>query len=468
MPHRTLDEYLKQTTPTTTKQYATEPKYRITGFYKETHFQETPIGKIPKEWKIMKLKQLSSAIYYGVTAKAVDYNTGLRMLRTTDIKDYKTDWDSLPYCEITSKVNDIKKYLLREGDLIVARAGTVGVSVLVERDFNDAVFGSYLIKVKPIRKLVYPKFLHYYFQSKSYWSHISKAQGSTLKNINLGILRSLSVPLPPLEEQWGVAEVLSSVDEAIEATERLIGRLERLKRGLMQELLTKGIGHREYKQTSIGKIPKQWKIVRLGEVADLFQYGLSVKMYDTGKYPIVKMDSIINGEVKPINIKYVNINEKTFRKYKLEKGDILINRTNSYELVGRTGIFLLNGDYVFASYLIRIRPKKHLVNPRFLTYYLIFSNDRLRQIAARAVSQANINATNLKKFKMALPPLKEQEIITNVLLSYDEWIKLEEKRKEKLERLKRGLMDLLLTGRVRVRIEKLGESEDGSNPGRGG
>ncbi|MEB3786629.1 MAG: restriction endonuclease subunit S, partial [Desulfurococcales archaeon] len=467
MPHRTLDEYLKQTTPIITKQHATKPKYRLTGFYKETRFQETPIGKISKEWKIVKLYEISDKIKAGGTprvSKKEYWNGNIPFVKIEDLTASGKYLYSTKTFITELGLEKSNAWIVPEESLLLAMYGSMGEVAInkIKVATNQAILG-----IIPRRGVTHVEYLYYwvlYFKPR--WRIYAK--WTTQPNLTAEIVKNSYVPLPPLEEQWGVAEVLSSVDEAIEATERLIEKLERLKRGLMQELLTKGIGHREYKQTSIGKIPKQWKIVRLGEVADLFQYGLSVKMYDTGKYPIVKMDSIINGEVKPINIKYVNINEKTFRKYKLEKGDILINRTNSYELVGRTGIFLLNGDYVFASYLIRIRPKKHLVNPRFLTYYLIFSNDRLRQIAARAVSQANINATNLKKFKMALPPLKEQEIITNVLLSYDEWIKLEEKRKEKLERLKRGLMDLLLTGRVRVRIEKLGESEDGSNPGRGG
>jgi len=141
-----------------------------------------------------------------------------------------------------------------------------------------------------------------------------------------------------------------------------------------------------------------------GDVIELCQYGLSVKMSDQGKYPIVKMDDIVNGYVTEENIKYVDLDEETYRNFRLEKGDILFNRTNSYELVGRTGIFMLDGDYVFASYLIRLRPKYDIIDAYFLTFYLIFSNDRIRQLATRAVHQANINATNLQKVKLPLPP----------------------------------------------------------------
>jgi type I restriction enzyme S subunit len=221
----------------------------------------------------------------------------------------------------------------------------------------------------------------------------------------------------------------------------------------MQELLTKGIGHKEFKDTEIGKIPEDWEVKKLGEVITLCQYGLSSKMSQTGKYPIIKMDDIVNGNVVPDKVKYINLDKKTFENFRLEKGDILFNRTNSYELVGRTGIFLLDGEYVFASYLIRLRPKGEVADSFYLTSYLIFSNEKLRRLATRAVHQANINATTLQKVMVLIPPLPEQQKIAEILSAVDERLELLRNRKERLKRTKKGLMDDLLTGRKRVRLE---------------
>ena len=423
-------------------------------FYKEVDFQDTPLGQVPKDWQVSQLgdDRVCEDIFYGITAKATDQNTGLRMLRTTDIKNYSADWSKLPFCEITENRNAVDKYILKKGDIIIARAGTVGVSVLVDRDFDDVIFGSYLIKVK-LKPTIIPEFAHYFLQSNLYWKHIQKAQGSTLKNINLPILKELFLPVPPLEEQRAVAGVLGVVDSVIAKTDEVIAKTERLKKGLMQTLLTRGIGHKEFKETEIGKIPKTWQVVRLGEILELCQYGLSVKFGETGKYRILKMDDIVDGVVIPNNAKYVDLDEKTFENFRLEKGDILFNRTNSYELVGRTGIFLLDGDYVFASYLIRLRPKKDVIDPRFLTYYMIFSNNRLKLLATRAVHQANINATNLQRFTIPLPPLSEQKQITDILTKLDKKLEFERNEKVRFERIKRGLMDLLLTGKIRVKVD---------------
>jgi type I restriction enzyme S subunit len=149
-------------------------------FYNETEFQDTPIGQAPKDWQVLKLgdDEICEDIFYGITAKATEQNTGLRMLRTTDIKNYSADWDKLPFCEVTENRSALDKYILKRGDIIIARAGTVGVSVLVNRDFTDVIFGSYLIKVR-LKSSIIPEFAHYFLQSNLYWKHIQKAQGST-------------------------------------------------------------------------------------------------------------------------------------------------------------------------------------------------------------------------------------------------------------------------------------------------
>jgi type I restriction enzyme S subunit len=260
------------------------------------------------------------------------------------------------------------------------------------------------------------------------------------------------IPLPPQEERRTIAEILSVVDSVIAKTDEVIAKTERLKKGLMQTLLTRGIGHKEFKETEIGRIPKEWEVVKLGDILEICQYGLSIPMDEKGKYPIIRMDELVNGYVVPEIAKYVDLDEKTFRNFRLEKGDILFNRTNAPDLVGRTGIFLLEGDYVFASYLIRLRPKHKMFDPRFLTFYLIFSEDRLRQLATRAVHQANINATNLKKFKVPVPPFLEQQKIAEILSAVDKKLELERNEKVRLEHIKRGLMNLLLTGRIRVKV----------------
>ena len=128
------------------------------------------------------------------------------------------------------------------------------------------------------------------------------SKGSTQKAVSNSEINSVRIPVPPLVEQWGIVEVLGTVDECIRLTEAVIEGAEELKQGLMQQLLTRGIGHTEYKETQLGVIPDTWRILKLGKVLKLCQYGLSYPMFDEGKYPIFRMNNFDNGIINDKDI----------------------------------------------------------------------------------------------------------------------------------------------------------------------
>ena len=148
------------------------------------------------------------------------------------------------------------------------------------------------------------------------------------------------------------------------------------------------------------------------------EYGLSIAMNTEGKgYGILRMDNLQGGFAFDDDLKYAPINEKVFDKYKLQKDDFLFNRVNSEEFVGRTGIYKLSGNHVFASYLVRCQTKENELLPDYLN---IFLNTKygilsIRRMSRRAVNQANVNAQELKAIKIPLPPLRFQEEIRNLL-----------------------------------------------------
>ncbi|NJE13785.1 restriction endonuclease subunit S [Thermococcus sp. LS2] len=418
----------------------------------KTKLKKTPIGEIPEDWEVVRLKDVAKEILTGATPlrsrREFWENGTIPWLTNEEVMDGKINYiydTSEKITELALKKTNVK--LIPPDSVILSLTASVGkvainkIPITTNQQFNSFVLN---------KKKVFPEFLAYYFIFAK--KRIELLGGTTtFKFISKSKISNFLLPLPPLPEQRKIAEILRTVDEAIEKTDLAIEKTERLKRGLMTRLLTRGIGHERFKKTELGEIPEEWRVVRLGDVASSFQYGLSTKLKDSGRYPVIKMDSILNGKVLPINLKYTDLDEITFRKYKLEKGDVLINRTNSYELVGRTGVFMLEGDYVFASYLIRLKPNLNVVDPMFLTLYLIFAGNRLRQLATRAVSQANINASNLKKFKIPLPPLSEQKQIAEILMTVDRKLELLRQRRERLERVKKGLMKDLLTGRRRVK-----------------
>ena len=222
----------------------------------------------------------------------------------------------------------------------------------------------------------------------------------------------------------------------------------------MQRLLTKGIGHTKFKKSDIGQIPEKWAVCSLGDVLDICQYGLSLILSERGHYPIFRMNNIENGYMVTNKMKFIDLDRETFEHYRLEKGDLLFNRTNSADLVGKIGLFLLDGEYTFASYLIRLRPKTEIMNSHFLNFYLNtqFMQDKLRNVATPGVSQVNINAVNLKSVSIPVPIMEEQERIVSTLKSLDKRKQSEINLKVMLSNLKKGLMQKLMTGKLRVKV----------------
>ncbi len=206
------------------------------------------------------------------------------------------------------------------------------------------------------------------------------------------------------------------------------------------------------KETEIGLIPEKWDIAEVEKVIRGTQYGLSLRGNQQGRYPILRMNNLIDGQVDTSHLQYVDLDEDNFRKFQLNKGDILFNRTNSFELVGKTALFDLGGDFVFASYLIRVVPDIIQLVSEYLNYYFDWNTTqiRLKVLASRGVSQSNINATKLRDFLIPLPPLLIQQKIAEILSVVDKKIKAEENKKKALEELFKSLLNNLMTAKIRV------------------
>jgi len=317
-------------------------------------------------------------------------------------------------------------------------------------------------EVFPLRALpgLLPEFLALYLLLPDVRNSLAaKMQGATgRQRLPRDALDALPLPLPPLWEQRAIADVLGTVQGAIEATERVIAAARELKRSLMRHLFTYGpvpLAEAErvrLKETEIGPLPEHWQTHRLGGVTEAMQYGLSQRGKAWGAYAILRMNNLSGGQVRASDLQYVDLDHTSFLKFRLRSGDILFNRTNSYELVGKTALFDLPGDYVFASYLIRVVVDRSRMYPPFLSYYMNMegTQGRLKSLSTRGVSQSNISATKLRSFAVPLPSLSEQERIADALRVVDAKIAAEDKRRAALEALFRSLLRELMTGRVRV------------------
>ncbi|MGH7800979.1 MAG: restriction endonuclease subunit S [Thermodesulfobacteriota bacterium] len=428
---------------------------------KMTHFKQTKIGKIPKEWEVVSLGEIGE-LQYGYTSSAMNKNTGIKLLRITDIKDDgQVDWQRVPYCEV--KNNDFEKYSLAVGDILFARIGaTTGKTTYVDRELKG-VFASYLIRFKPLNQNLNPKFLYYYSQSNPYWTQVHKnKEGQLKKGLNAKILATLKLPLPPLSEQKKIAEILSTVDKAVEKVDEAIEKTQRLKKGLMQELLTGrrntvdgGQGRREFKQTEIGRVPREWEVRK---VIDLF-------IVETGTTPSTKQReywgngkiswitptdlSKLNGKIKIGNSKR-KITKKALEASNLipmSKGSIIISTRAPVGYVA-----VLEEAATFNQGCKGLIPKDlSKIFSEFYCYYLLSKEQRLQNLSSGSTFK-ELSKVGLENFHIPLPPLPEQKKIAEILSTVDKRLELLRKKKEKLERVKKGLMNELLSGRKRVKV----------------
>jgi len=271
------------------------------------------------------------------------------------------------------------------------------------------------------------------------------------------------LPLPPLPEQKAIAYVLRTVQEAKEATEKVISSLQELKKSLMKHLFTygavpvEGIDKVELKDTEIGKIPAHWKVVRLGDVAKI-KYGYRTKIPKVSEpdgIPIISMADITSeGQILWDSIRRIKVNQAIIQKHQLDDGEVLFNWRNSPEHIGKTAIFkkISSGPYICASFILRIKTNEKYLNNIFLHYQIMFMkmNGYFTQKSRRAVGQTNFNAFVLKSLSIPLPPLDEQHQIAHILQTVDQKIEAEKKRKEALENLFKSLLYNLMSAKVRL------------------
>jgi type I restriction enzyme S subunit len=356
-----------------------------------------------------------------------------------------------------------KKRVTAGWSVIVGSNGNrnrVGNAVLARREDSEFMFASFLIGARPkSTSSILPPFFYRWLASEPIQAYLSaSSEGSTgLNNLSHSFFRSMKLAYPEPPEQVAITSILDVVDKAIERVRVSADRSRETKRALLQHLYSHGTRKQKQKKTSIGAIPESWTVRELNSVVNEFQYGLSVAMQTTGTLPILRMGNIQAGNVLLTGLKYVRLPERLTAPYLLKRGDVLFNRTNSQELVGKVGIYRSDGPSVFASYLIRLKDDPELVDNYYLGQ-LLDSYDaqcRIKRYATPGVQQVNINATNLGRVLIPLPPpgkdgLEEQKEIAMILEQADETIRAFGPKLSALRELKRTLMHDLLTGRVRV------------------
>ncbi len=297
------------------------------------------------------------------------------------------------------------------------------------------------------------KFLQNNIQPKVY-QLVATSVGSTVQSLRKPIIEALKIPLPPLEEQKKIANILSTVDKKIAFVEENINATEELKKGLMQKLLTEGICHTEFKNSELGRIPESWEIIELGKHIKLMG-GYAFKSQDSTEQGVkwLKIANVGIQEIKWEQNSYLPINFiEDYSKFLLQPNDIVLAMTRPI-LNNKLKIAKINDNDLPA--LLNQRVGKFIFDSKVYSefmYYLFQHIDfvKILMLKILGTDPPNVGSEQIESINIVFPPLEEQKQIAEILSTVDNKLENLKEKKQSFEELKKGLMQKLLTGEVRV------------------
>ncbi|MGJ7034251.1 restriction endonuclease subunit S [Anoxybacillus eryuanensis] len=404
---------------------------------------------IPSDWDVKFLGELSlSKPEYGANCPVIEYRHDYpRYVRITDISENgklrSEDKKSI-------EPEEAENYLLNKGDIVFARSGaTVGKTYLYNESDGPCAFAGYLIRFRPDSKRLLPEFLFQFTQSNWYKNWVKgMLRAGAQPNINGKEYASLPIPLPPIVEQYKIAAILSSVDEAIEKTEAIIEQTEEVKKGLMQQLLTKGIGHTKFKKTEIGEIPEGWEVKTFKEISVVrqgLQIPIAERFREPGKdrYVYITIQYLNNPDA---GAEYI---ESPRSSVICNEDDVLMTRT------GNTGQVVTNVHGVFHNNFFLIDYNREVIYKDYLVQFL--NHEKTQQLIRKLAGTTTIPDLKHGDFysiHVPIPPIQEQRKIATILKSVEDKVQKEKEKLAKLFSIKKGLMQVLLTGKVRVKVDE--------------
>jgi type I restriction enzyme S subunit len=398
-------------------------------------YKESEIGMIPESWDYLRLDRVFSIARGGSPRPISEYLTessdGYNWIKIGDTQNVEK------YIYSTKqriKKEGLKKSLLvKEDDFILSNSMSFGKPYIMKTE--GCIHDGWLL-LRRIEDTLSIDYSYYLLSSSFIKSQFkSKAAGSTVQNLNIKLVASVMAPLPSFSEQQKIAEILSTLDDKIGLIDEQISETSELKKGLMQRLLSKGIGHSQFKDSPLGEIPESWEVVKMGKVVmvkvgrDLQEDQYSENKSEKYKFPVYSNTVANNG---------------LYGFY-----DFVEYEGNSVTVVGRgIGVgtaFARKGTFSAIGRLLVLFPCETLNNV-FLSFYINFSI----KFFAENSAIPQLTGAQIVKYDMKIPPLPEQQKIADILSTVDEKLDVLSEKKGHYQELKKGLMQQLLTGKIRV------------------
>jgi len=423
-------------------------------------YKNSVLGEIPEDWDVVRLGDVGE-FKNGINKGKEDFGIGYPLVNLNDVfgKNAVSDTN---LGLVNSDEKERELYSLESGDVLFIRSSVkpsgVGLTALVENDIEDAVYSGFIIRYRD-KGFFDSEFKKHCFYDDGFRKRLlAKSTVSANTNINQGALNKLVLACPTKEEQQKIAKILSIVDEKIDVIDQRIIETTELKKGLMQKLLTKGIGHTKFKDSPLGEIPENWECVQLNEISTItrlagYEYSeywqedengeiLALRGYNIGKNKIFyhKLPRITNELSLKLN------------RSRLYKGDVVFPCVGT---IGNAAVIEEDDKFHINQNIAKITPNQCL-NSQFLVQYLIsnISRNEIDRFNA-TTSQPNVLVGSLRKFRVPFPTsLSEQKQIANILSTVDNKLDVLKDKKSEHQELKKGLMQQLLTGKVRVKVEE--------------
>ncbi len=393
-------------------------------------YKKTKLGWIPEEWEITELGKIGKVIS-GLTYAPEDVDeNGTLVLRSSNIQR-----ESLSFIDnVFVNTENLKYSPVKQDDILICvRNGSknlIGKNALITKEVEGVAVGAFMA----VYRSKLNNYLIQYFKTDIYNKEIYKNLGATINSINGSNLKKFRVPLPPLPEQQKIATILSTWDNAISKQQQLIAAKQEFKKGLMQLLLT---GKKRFEG-----FEGEWEEVKLGTVTTINPKAETLP----DEFIYIDLESVKGGKLAKRNV-ILNKNAPSRAQRLLKSGDILFQTVRPYQ---RNNFFYEIEEFsVASSGYAQIRTKQ---NARYI-YHLLHTDYFVNKVLARCTGTSfpAVSPTDLKKIKIRLPKIKEQQKIASVLSAADKEIGLLQSELVQLQDQKRGLMQVLLTGEKRVK-----------------
>ena len=408
---------------------------------KETKYKNTEIGRIPEEWETCTILSQSNKLVVAFVGTCEKYYTnkgeGVMMLRTGDLKERSIDYTNIKYISYSFH-NANKKSQLKKGDILIARHGSNGHGVIYDK--NDEANSLNFVIVHLIDNEYLNSYLVYCLETNIVREQIEAATaGSTQKVINTKAIGELIVPKPNILEQQSIASALTSIDNLISSLGKLIEKKKNIKQGAMQQLLTGKIRLKEFTEP--------WVYRKISEIATTSSGGTPSRSIPNYYYGDIKW--FTTTELKD-NYLYDSVEHITREALNHSSAKMFSANTILMAMygatIGKLGVLKEPSTTNHACCAIKCNDIVEI----FLFYILLYNRKSIIEKGCGA-GQPNISQAIVNELSFLVPPCeKEQQAIANILSKMDNEITALEAKRAKYEAIKQGMMQQLLTGKIRL------------------